>query len=211
MRLFVPRQSHFHPFCWLMLGFALTASTAGVTLAADSKDAKKQKALELFRSIVWQEGRGPANWARSAKSRSRRVIALRARRARGSGPNSMKTSQQRRHGGPHADGFQWLVHRLTYEDSGHIADDEKGKLDAAAILATLRESNDAGNEERRRRGWAPLELVGWQAQPLTRRRPTSHLGLRAVARPGEHQLQHADPGPDRRHVGQSHRRSRQTR
>ena len=58
----------------------------------------------------------------------------------------------------------WFI-VFTYHDSGHVADDEKGTLDATAILDTLRQGNDAGNEERRRRGWAPMELVGWQAPP----------------------------------------------
>ena len=58
----------------------------------------------------------------------------------------------------------WFI-VFTYQDSGHIADDEKGELDAAAILETLRQGNNAANEERRRRGWAPLDLVGWQVPP----------------------------------------------
>ena len=54
---------------------------------------------------------------------------------------------------------------FSYEDSGHVADDEKTELDAAAILKSLREGNDEENAERRRRNWAPLQLVGWQVEP----------------------------------------------
>jgi uncharacterized membrane-anchored protein len=58
----------------------------------------------------------------------------------------------------------WFI-IFTYQDSGHVADDEKGELDAAAIFETLRQGNDLANEERLRRGWAPLDLVGWQVPP----------------------------------------------
>ena len=59
---------------------------------------------------------------------------------------------------------RWFI-VFTYDDSGHVADNEKGELDAAAILQTLRQGNDAANQQRRQRGWAPLELAGWQVEP----------------------------------------------
>jgi uncharacterized membrane-anchored protein len=52
---------------------------------------------------------------------------------------------------------------LVFEDAGYVKDDEK--IDADAILKTLKESNAAGNEERKRRGWTELQLVGWATPP----------------------------------------------
>jgi uncharacterized membrane-anchored protein len=49
--------------------------------------------------------------------------------------------------------------------SGYIRDDEKGSLDAAAILASIKAGNEEGNKERERRGWAKFEITGWQQQP----------------------------------------------
>lgn len=54
---------------------------------------------------------------------------------------------------------------FSYDDSGHVPDDEKGKLDAEAILAALRAGNDQANIERRRRGWSELTLAGWITPP----------------------------------------------
>jgi len=71
------------------------------------------------------------------------------------------------------DNAGWFI-VFIYEDSGHIADDEKSSLDAAAILESLREGTEAANAERGRRGWAPLELVGWQTEPAYEDR-THHL------------------------------------
>ena len=60
MRSFVVCRSSFRPFCWLTLGLALTAMTCRATVAAGSNDAaldaKTQRAVALFKSIVWQEG-----------------------------------------------------------------------------------------------------------------------------------------------------------
>lgn len=61
--------------------------------------------------------------------------------------------------------LEWFV-VFEYDDCGHVQDDEKGKLDANAILESLKEGNESGNEERKRNGWDALELVGWQREPF---------------------------------------------
>jgi uncharacterized membrane-anchored protein len=170
MRFIVLFRSHFHAFRFLTLGFALVAMMTGVIRAADSKDAasdaKKQKAIALFRSIEWQEGPGtgqlgtiaeikiPGGYRFTGQDGAKKWAELNENIPSNA---DMGVLMPKDHSG-------WFI-VFMYEDSGHIADDEKGKLDAAAILASLREGNDAANEERRRRGWAPMELVGWQAQP----------------------------------------------
>jgi uncharacterized membrane-anchored protein len=52
---------------------------------------------------------------------------------------------------------------LVFEDAGYVKDDDK--IDGDAILKTLKEDNEAGNEERKRRGWTELHLVGWSTPP----------------------------------------------
>lgn len=63
-----------------------------------------------------------------------------------------------------SDSSMWFV-VMSYNASGYVKDDEKGTLDAKKILESLRSGNEAGNEERRRRGWEELELAGWQTPP----------------------------------------------
>ena len=58
----------------------------------------------------------------------------------------------------------WFV-IFEFNPIGYVKDDEKGKLDADAILTSLRDGNERGNEERRKRGWATLELEGWSTPP----------------------------------------------
>lgn len=51
---------------------------------------------------------------------------------------------------------------IEFSGEGLVKDDEK--IDANALLATLRHNNDTANEERRHRGWDTLQIAGW-AQP----------------------------------------------
>jgi len=58
----------------------------------------------------------------------------------------------------------WFV-VFSYVDMGHVKDDERDKLDADEILASLRESNLQGNKERSERGWGILTIEGWAKPP----------------------------------------------
>src|SRR5262249_14414209 len=50
-----------------------------------------------------------------------------------------------------------------FEDRGYVKDDEK--LDPDAILKSLKDSDKAGNEERKRLGMPPLYTDGWHVPP----------------------------------------------
>ena len=52
---------------------------------------------------------------------------------------------------------------FDFEDTGYIKDDEK--IDADAVLQSLKEGNARGNEERKRRGFPVLNLDGWFVPP----------------------------------------------
>jgi uncharacterized membrane-anchored protein len=54
---------------------------------------------------------------------------------------------------------------FEWSEIGYVKDDEKDELDAAVMLASIREATAAGNEERTRRGWPTMEIVGWQQEP----------------------------------------------
>ncbi len=58
----------------------------------------------------------------------------------------------------------WFV-VFEFNNSGYVKDDEGGKLDADAILTSLKEGNKIGNTERLKRGWSSIEIVGWQEKP----------------------------------------------
>ena len=166
-------------FRWLALAIFLAAVTSHIAAAANAKDealdAKTKRAVELFKSIQWQEGPGVGKLGTIAE------IKIPAGYRFTDQEGAKKWSELNENIPSDADmgvlmpksfGGRFIV--FTYEDSGHIADDEKGKLDAVAILQSLRQGNDAANQERRQRGWSPLELVGWQ-EPPAYEDSTNHL------------------------------------
>src|SRR4051812_39781343 len=53
----------------------------------------------------------------------------------------------------------------SFQDVGYVRDDEKTKLDPDALLKTMTEATEAGNEERVRRGWGRMRVVGWDQKP----------------------------------------------
>jgi len=58
----------------------------------------------------------------------------------------------------------WFV-VFEYSDTGHVKDDDKDELDADRLLASMREGNEQGNQVRKERGWATIELLGWAQLP----------------------------------------------
>jgi uncharacterized membrane-anchored protein len=54
---------------------------------------------------------------------------------------------------------------FEWDPVGWVDDAEKAELDAAALLESVQQGTAAGNEERAKHGWAPLEIIGWQEEP----------------------------------------------
>ena len=59
---------------------------------------------------------------------------------------------------------QWIV-VFEFDESGYVSDDEKDELDADAILESIRAGTEAANEERRKRDWDTMTIVGWRETP----------------------------------------------
>lgn len=55
---------------------------------------------------------------------------------------------------------------FEFDDIGYVKDDEKDKLDADAILKSLKEGQEAANKELARRGMDTLEVLGWKTPPF---------------------------------------------
>jgi uncharacterized membrane-anchored protein len=54
---------------------------------------------------------------------------------------------------------------FRYDEAGYVKDDEKGSLDADAILKSIKEGNERANKERKNRGWEEIRVVGWDKPP----------------------------------------------
>ena len=82
------------------------------------------------------------------------------------------------------DGPSWFA-LFTFSDEGYVDDSDKDAIDADALMASMKRGNEEGNEERRKRGWAPFILEGWQTKPYYD--PSTHNLTWAIrgASPGE--------------------------
>ena len=58
--------------------------------------------------------------------------------------------------------LDWTAY-LRFDPSGYVKDDET--IDAAALLASLKEGTAAANAERRQRGWTDVNVIGWASAP----------------------------------------------
>lgn len=54
---------------------------------------------------------------------------------------------------------------ITYEEDGHVADEDADKIDYNALLTDMKESIADENKERSDAGYEAIELVGWAAKP----------------------------------------------
>jgi uncharacterized membrane-anchored protein len=58
----------------------------------------------------------------------------------------------------------WYV-TFEFDKSGYVPDDEKGSLDANAILKSLRDGQVEDNKSRRAKGWSTLTVLDWVQKP----------------------------------------------
>jgi uncharacterized membrane-anchored protein len=65
---------------------------------------------------------------------------------------------------PADDAKTWFL-VFEYNEVGYVKDDDKDEIDADAILDSVREGTEAANEERKKMGSDPIEIVGWFEKP----------------------------------------------
>ena len=140
--------------CALAAALAIGASAPSV--AADSE----QDVRSEMQKLPWQEG--PATG--DVGSRSKIQIPDGARLL----PESSGSRFLELTGNLPEQGDTVLVRKgwwatLSFDDSGYVKDDEK--LDADALLASMRKNEESANEERKKRGMATLTNDGWIVPP----------------------------------------------
>jgi uncharacterized membrane-anchored protein len=65
---------------------------------------------------------------------------------------------------PKAQDQDWFI-VFEWAGIGYVKDDEKDKIDADALLKSIREGTEESNAERKKRGRSPLHVVGWAEPP----------------------------------------------
>jgi uncharacterized membrane-anchored protein len=65
---------------------------------------------------------------------------------------------------PENKGSSWFS-TFEFDKSGYVPDDEKGSLDADAILKSLKDGQVADNKDRQAKGWSTLTVLDWVQKP----------------------------------------------
>lgn len=131
---------------------------------AEESDAKEKAFLAKIESFGWtREGKGklgtiaevgiPKDWRFTDGNGTRSLLKLYGNLT-GESELGMLTTEGE---GP------WVI--FEFEDSGYVKDDEKDKLNADEMLASLREGQEIGNERRKEMGLGELKLLGWAVPP----------------------------------------------
>ncbi|HEY2497015.1 MAG TPA: DUF2167 domain-containing protein [Candidatus Angelobacter sp.] len=59
----------------------------------------------------------------------------------------------------------WFM-MFEFKEDGYVKDEEGGKLDNDAILKSIQEATEVGNQQRAKQGWPPFHVNGWQREPF---------------------------------------------
>ena len=54
---------------------------------------------------------------------------------------------------------------ITYNEDGHVKDEDADKIDYAELLKTMQEESEEANKERVKQGYGAMHLVGWAEPP----------------------------------------------
>ena len=65
---------------------------------------------------------------------------------------------------PDSEDVNWFV-VFEWDEIGYVEDDDHAEIDAGALLDSIREGTEAANAMRRERGWAEMQIVGWEESP----------------------------------------------
>lgn len=146
---------------WSALITVMAAPAPGIAIAQEAETEEKSP----FEDVEWQRGPAKAELGKTAEIQVPQGYNFAgADDARQLLEAMGNPTSGREMGMLVPDSGDWFV-VFEFNDIGYVKDDEKDSLDADAILASIRSGNDAANEERRRRGWSTLEILGWEHAP----------------------------------------------
>jgi uncharacterized membrane-anchored protein len=152
----------------IVLGAAALIGLLQASATAQTDKARAEQAAKLFQSIKWQVGPTTAAVGEMAEIKvpagyqfTGREGAAKLLEATGNPPDSDVVGAMLPLTPP-----IWFA-TFTYQDIGHVADDEKSQLDGLAdsLLQTIRDATEKGNAYRRSKGVPEMTITGWITPP----------------------------------------------
>ncbi|WP_374592459.1 DUF2167 domain-containing protein [Aquabacterium sp.] len=137
--------------------------------AADTPDPREAEQQAAFEAVKKAQVVGPAE----IKLRDQAVLKLptgyvwvpepaaaQLMRAMGNHPDEREMGLVF----PQSDDEHWMA-VAEYESAGYVKDDDAKNWNVDDLLKSVKDGTDAGNEERRQRGFPELEVLGWVEKP----------------------------------------------
>lgn len=140
-----------------------SGSGGGAGGSAPALSAEQKAFIEKLRSLNWVKGPATVETDGNAK------LAIPAEFVYLDARNTSKFLEMQHNLGNGREvmvaprNLQWMAY-LEFSDEGYVKDNEK--IDAAALLKTLKENTEEANRERRNRGWDELHVVDWATPPV---------------------------------------------
>ncbi len=177
---------------------ALTFACGLAVLAApaiaqqEAKDAEnppaispeQEKALRLYQSISWQKGPGVAGLGDMAQIKIPDGYQFTGKEGGWAIEELTENPRSENLLGvlTPANSLEWFI-VFQFNDTGYIRDDEKDKIDADAILQSIRAGTEESNKIRRSKGWLEVQNLVWQQPPAYD--PSSHNLVWAISAESE--------------------------
>ncbi len=129
---------------------------------ADTPSPEQQHANEVLKSLKWVMGpqKAPAG-ANATFNVAKGYMFLNPADTK----RLMELMQNLSSGEEHffsPDDMHWFA-VFEFEDIGYVKDDEK--IDAEALLASIKAGTEEANKEKRSRGWPTMTIAGWKYPP----------------------------------------------
>jgi uncharacterized membrane-anchored protein len=150
------------------LGTALFLALLPAAARAQENKAQAERSAKVFRSIQWQMGpttgslgdqaelKVPAGYQFTGRDGTAKLLD-----ATGNMPDPEALGALL----PLTPPFWFVI--FTYQDIGHVSDDEKDKLPGMqdSLLQSIKEGTERGNAFRRGRGLPEMTITGWIVPP----------------------------------------------
>lgn len=150
----------------MLLWGALPTGAPAWAQGADPGADKKSKIEAVLRSIEWTVGPAQVNIGDQAELKLPEGHLFTG----GGGTRKMlelmeNPSDGRELGLITPQNMAWFL-IFDYDAIGYVKDADKEELDGEEILESIRKGTEASNEERKRRGWPTVRIVGWHTAPF---------------------------------------------
>ena len=155
----MPRGRRGWIVCALVVAFGVVAAAIP---ASGQQPSDREQAIREMQALAWQRGPTEGRLGTTA------TVKVREGQAFLDGPNTRRFLELNQN--PPRDNHYTLVGGdeawfavFFFEASGYVKDDEK--LDPDALLKSMKDTDQASNDERKRLGMPPLHTDGWHVAP----------------------------------------------